>query len=186
METSQSIRTTNLLTGFYIILTLVLNKLIGRGGGSNFTLACWFSLNNSETIKAVTLAFCSTQWNFMRNIRARFDIFNLQDIRKNSDGGISDFRISGQSLIKKNCHNSRISDDIDMKLGPVTKLDKRNKTTSKKFDNDVMSENCDVIVIFSIYGQFGATWKPDSGCIVCKTYIFINSNLFSYKNWKQN
>ena len=49
-----------------------------------------------------------------------------------------------------------------------------------------MSENCDVIVIFSIYGQFGATWKPDSGCIVCKTYIFINSNLFSYKNWKQN
>ena len=43
-----------------------------------------------------------------------------------------------------------------MKLGPVTKLDKRNKTTSKKFDDDVMSENCDVIVIFSIYGQFGA------------------------------
>ena len=36
-------------------------------------------------------------------------------------------------------------------------LNKRDKTTSKKFDNDVMSENCDVIVIFSIYGQFGAT-----------------------------
>ena len=69
-----------------------------------------------------------------------------------------------------------------MKLGPVTKLDKRNKTTSKKFDDDVMSENCDVIVIFPIYGQFGAIRKPDSGRIVCKTYIFINSNLFSYKN----
>ena len=68
-----------------------------------------------------------------------------------------------------------------MKLGPVTKLDKRNKTTSKKFDDDVMSENCDVIVIFPIYGQFGAIRKPDSGCIVCKTYIFINSNLLSYK-----
>ena len=27
-----------------------------------------------------------------------------------------------------------------MKLGPVTKLDKRNKTTGKKFDDDVMSE----------------------------------------------
>ena len=44
-----------------------------------------------------------------------------------------------------------------------------------------MSENCDVIAIFPIYGQFGAIWKPDSGRIVCKTYIFINSNLLSYK-----
>ena len=49
------------------------------------------------------------------------------DIEKNSDGGISDFQISGQSLIKLICHNSRTSDDIDMKLGVVTKLDKRNK-----------------------------------------------------------
>ena len=55
-----------------------------------------------------------------------------------------------------------------MKLGPVTKLDKGNKTTSKN-DYDVMLENCDVIVIFPIYGQFGAIWKSDSGCIVCKT-----------------
>ena len=29
--------------------------------------------------------------------------------------------------MKRNCHNSRTSDDIDMKLGPVTKPDKRNK-----------------------------------------------------------
>ena len=47
-----------------------------------------------------------------------------------------------------------------MKLGPVTKLDKRNKTTSKTFDDDVFSANCNTIVIF-----------PDSGLIVCKTYI---------------
>ena len=40
---------------------------------------------------------------------------------------MSDFRISGQSLIKGNCHNSRSSDDINMKFGPVTRLDKRNK-----------------------------------------------------------
>ena len=49
-----------------------------------------------------------------------------------------------------------------------------------------MSANCDVIVIFPIYGQFGAMRKLDSGRIVCKTYIFIESNLLSYKNWKQN
>ena len=43
-----------------------------------------------------------------------------------------------------------------MKLGPATKRDKKNKTTSKYFDDNVMSENCDVIVIFFIFGQFGA------------------------------
>ena len=49
-----------------------------------------------------------------------------------------------------------------------------------------MSPNCDDTVIFPIYSQFGTIRKPDSGCIVCKTYIFINSYLLSYKNWKQN
>ena len=36
-----------------------------------------------------------------------------------------------QFLRNKNCHNSRTSNDVDMKLEPVTKLDKRNTTTSK-------------------------------------------------------
>ena len=44
----------------------------------------------------------------------------------------------------------------------------------------------DVTAIFSIYGQFGEIPKPDSRSIVCKTYVFINSNLLSYKNGKQN
>ena len=35
-----------------------------------------------------------------------------------------------------------------MKLGPVTKLYKKNTTTSKFFDDGIMSKNCDVIVIF--------------------------------------
>ena len=81
---------------------------------------------NSETVKAVTLAFCS------------IGIPNSPksaDIGQNSDGGNSGFRISGQFLINENCHNSRTSNDIDMKLEPVTKLDKKNKATSKKFDN---------------------------------------------------
>ena len=69
-----------------------------------------------------------------------------------------------------------------MKLGPVTKLDKRNKTMSRKFNDDVMLENCDVIDTFPIYVQFRAIRIPDSGCMVCKTYIFINSNFLSYKN----
>ena len=43
-----------------------------------------------------------------------------------------------------------------MKVGPVTKLNKRNKTTSEKFDKYVMSKSCDVIALFLIYDQFGA------------------------------
>ena len=57
-----------------------------------------------------------------------------------------------------------------MKLGPVTKLDKRKKNV-KKIDDDVISANYDVIATFPIYGQFGAIRKTDSGC-----------NLLSSKN----
>ena len=144
----------------------------------------WFSLNNSEMLKAVTLAFCSIQWYFIRDIRDKFGIpYSPRSpyIGQYSDGSISDFQISGQSFIKRNCHNSRISDDIDIKVGPVTELYKRNKTTSKTFDNDAMSENCDVIANFPIYHQFS-----NSGCIAYKNYIFFNSNFLSCKNWKQN
>ena len=140
----------------------VINPNLGVGGRV-LLMPIWFSLINSKTVKDVIL-----------------------DIGQKLDVGISDFRISGQSLIKENCHNSRTSDNIDMKLGPVTKLDKRNKTTSKKSDNDVMSKHCDIIAIFRILGQFGAVRRPDSGHRVCKSYFFSNSNLLSYKNWKQN
>ena len=104
------------------------------------------------------------------------------DIGENSDGVISHFRISGQAFIKRNFHNSKTSDDIDMKLGSVAKLDKRNKATSKNFDYDLILENCEAVVIFPIIGQFGAIRKPDIGRILCKTYIFIDSMLLSPKN----
>ena len=42
---------------------------------------------------------------------------------------ISEFLVN---LLWKLCHNSRTSDAIDMELRPVSRLDKRNKTTSKK------------------------------------------------------
>ena len=42
-----------------------------------------------------------------------------------------------------------------MNLEPITKRGKKNKTTSKSFDDDLMLENFDVIVNFLIYGQFG-------------------------------
>ena len=49
-----------------------------------------------------------------------------------------------------------------MKLGPVTKLDKRNKLTSQKFADDVMSVDCDVIVIFLIWSNPEAGFRMHS------------------------
>ena len=73
-----------------------------------------------------------------------------------------------------------------MKIRSITKLDKKNKTTFKKINHYIMSINCNVIFIFLIYDQSGVIWKTVSARIVCKTYIFIKSNLLCYKNWKQN
>ena len=88
---------------------------------------------------------------------------SLQILGKTQTQGISGFRISAQSLLKVNCHNSRTSDDIDMKLEPATKFDKRNKTKSNKFDDDVMSASYHGIVIFSIYGNLEqSSWIPDT------------------------
>ena len=172
---------------FWINCTFSLT-LIWVGDGLILPL-CWFSLNNSETVKAVTwhfVAFSNTLLEtFVPNLvfptSPSLQIFGKTQTRVFPNSG---FLV--KSLIKENCHNSRTSDDIDMKLGAGTKLYKRNKTTSKRFDDDVMSKNYDITVIFSIYSQFGAIQKPDSGRRVSKTYVFIVSNLLSYKNWKQN
>ena len=125
-----------------------------------------FPLITQETVKAITLAFRSIQIYFIRNIRVKFDIRKSPqspDIGQNSDG-ISDSQISGQSLIKENVHNSRTSNDIDIKLGQVTKLDKRNKTTSKKL---TMTSCQQVVTSLSFFRYMASlkqsgTWIPDA------------------------
>ena len=47
-----------------------------------------------------------------------------------------------------------------------------------------MSGNSDVIVIFPIYGQFGAIQNPDSGCIVCKTTFSLIATFYLTKKLK--
>ena len=49
---------------------------------------------------------------------------------------------------KQKLSNSTINHYTDMKLGPVTKSDKRNTTMSKKKKKKKLT-NCDVIVFFS-------------------------------------
>ena len=115
-----------------------------------------------EMVKAVQPRHFAAFSNILLETPQSSHSLQSSDIGQNSDRGISDFWISFQSLIKVNCHKSRTSDDIEMKLGPVTKLEKRNKATSKKFDDGIMLANFDVIVIFFIYGQFGASRIPDT------------------------
>ena len=54
-------------------------------------------------------------------------------------GDIFNFQIFDQLLINKNCHNSRTSNTIDVKLGAIIKLDKQNTPETTKIDNGVMS-----------------------------------------------
>ena len=69
-----------------------------------------------------------------------------------------------------------------MKLESVTKLDKRNKITSKKSDDEVMSANFDVNVIFSIYAQFGKLEKHTSLIFAAQKMKFCIKDPFSKCN----
>ena len=74
------------------------------------------------------------------------------DIGNNSDSSISNFRITGQSLLNENCQDFRTSNDIDQQLGPVLNLTSKTRQRQKILNNDVISINCGVIVIFPIHG----------------------------------
>ena len=144
----------------------------------NFTPHCWFSLNYSETVKAVTLrignfvAFSNISTESYVTNLVSLSLISLQILGKTHAGGISDFQICGQSLVKVNCQSSRASGDIDMKLGPVTKHDKSSKTTSK---NLTMISCRQIVTSLSFFGfipQIGAIRKPDSWRIITLTVTF--------------
>ena len=95
-----------------------------------------FNSNSNLTQKRSKLE----PWNFAAHSNSSFEIsapslvslvcFSLHILDKIQTGV---FRVSAfLASPKKNCHKSRTSNDIDMKTGPVTKLDKGNKATSKK------------------------------------------------------
>ena len=95
-------------------------------------LISWY-LRNGESYNPGILHHPVTFY-YKINICDKFSIFNLPqspDIGQNWDGGISDFRISGQSFINENCHNYRTSHDIYMKLGTVTKLSRETQQRQK-------------------------------------------------------
>ena len=112
---------------FFLIASSTSLTLIWVREGSNFTPPCWFFLNNSETVQGVTLANAAFSnillETFMPNL-----VFlicpSVQILGKTQTGVFPIFEF-------QNCHNTRTSDDSDMKLGPVTKLGKRTKQRQK-------------------------------------------------------
>ena len=100
----------------------IFNPNIGARKG--VFLPRWFCLNNnSETLKAFAALRNFSLGSFKPNLVSLTHPSLPPNIGQNSDGSISDFRISGQIPYT---HNSRTKNDIDMKLGPVTKFENRN------------------------------------------------------------
>lgn len=66
---------------------------------------------------------------------------------KTSTGEFLIFGFLFRSFINKNWHNSRTGNDTDMQHLPLTKLNKRNMSTSKKFDDYVLPADYNIIVI---------------------------------------
>ena len=94
----------------------------------------WYRSSASQMF--LTLIWMGGGWFYpLLKICTKFCIPNSPqslDIGQSTDEGFSDLWISsGQSFINKNSHNSITNYDIDMKLGPATKLKKRNTATSK-------------------------------------------------------
>ena len=66
----------------------------GWEGEGYFTYPCWFSHNNLETVKAVTLRFCNIQQHFISSIHTKFFVPNLpqsSDSGQNPGSDISNF-----------------------------------------------------------------------------------------------
>ena len=72
----------------------------------------------------------------------------LQILDKSQTGIFSISGFSVKPFIAKTYQNSRTSDDVNMKLGPLTKPDKTNKTTSKKLIMRLCRQIVESLVFF--------------------------------------
>ena len=86
--------------------------------------------------------------------------------------------------MKGNCHNSGTSDDIDMKLGPVTKLNKINKTASKNFTMTPCHEIVTSLLFFQFMANFeqSGSWSPDAYSVNLIFLLIVTFYLTKTKN----
>ena len=69
-----------------------------------------------------------------------------------------------------------------MKLGPVTKIDKRNKTMSKKFVDNVISADYDVIAIFPIMATLEESGSRIPGAYSVKLTFLLQVTFYLIEN----
>ena len=69
-----------------------------------------------------------------------------------------------------------------MKLGPVTKIDKRNKTMSKKFVDNVISADYDVIAIFPIMTNLEESGSRIPGAYSVKLTFLLQVTFYLIEN----
>ena len=124
-------------------------------------------------VKTVTLVFAAFSNNSLGTSAPNLLSLtrpSLQILCKTQVGAFLDF---WSIPYQKNYHNSELVMIFTWKLGPLTKLETRNRT-SKKFDDDVMSANRDFIVIFfSITSlEQSGSWVPNASSIEL-TFSFI-------------
>ena len=77
------------------------------------------------TVKDITLTFCSIHYFSLETF-----VSNLNSQRRNIGQKLDIFQL--RDILNKSCHNSRTSNDIDMKLEPVTKLTRQIGQREKK------------------------------------------------------
>ena len=82
-----------------------------------------------------------------------FNCSSLQMLNKTQTRVFAISRFLVKSFLSKNGYNPRTSNNTDIKLGPLTKIDKINMTTSKHFNNDLVSASYDVIIYFLIHDK---------------------------------
>ena len=140
-------------------------------------------------IKDVTAAFSNILLETFLPTLVPLTHFSLQILGKTNTGV---FRISGFLVnpLWKEIFIApwQLSKLYDMKLGPVTKLDNRNKTTLNKFDDYIMSANSDVIVIFRLTANlelFGSR-IPDAWSIKLIFLLIITFYLTKAENRTKN
>ena len=91
------------------------------------------------------------------------------NIEKNSDLGIFDFRKTGQSLENEICHNSRTSNGIDMKLKPVSELQRETQQCQKK----LTVTSCREIVTSSSFFGFMTNLFPGAGSVILVFLLLV-------------
>lgn len=105
----------------------VKNFNFNLGGGFNPPLFCLF-LNNLETVEALSLLLC--QIKFIKDTMLNLVSINSPNIWiffkiQTEVLSVSEFLV--KSFMNINCYKSKTSHDIDLKPGPLSKLEERNK-----------------------------------------------------------